>query len=74
MGHKRLGIKIKRLRSERGMTQESLAKRARISREYVARLELGQHDPGLSTLIRLAKALGISVGNLVDLGKEVMRR
>ena len=56
------------------MTQESLATRARMSREYLARLELGQHDPSLSILIRLAKALGISVGELVELGRKVTHR
>lgn len=32
----------------------------------VARLELGQTDPRLSTLRRLAKALNVTVGELVD--------
>jgi transcriptional regulator with XRE-family HTH domain len=36
------------------------------SREYIARIELGQHDPTLSTLEKLAKALGVKVGRLLE--------
>jgi transcriptional regulator with XRE-family HTH domain len=37
-----------------------------VSREYIARIELGQHDPTLSTLEKLAKALGVKVGRLLE--------
>lgn len=59
-------MKIKRLRVDRGMTQKALAKKAGVSREYVARLETGRHDPSLSTLAKLAKALGVPVARLVE--------
>ncbi len=62
---RRLIMRIKRLRSELGMTQEALAKKARLARAYIARLEVGQHDPSLSTLIKLAKALKVKVGDLL---------
>jgi len=56
---------LKRLREERGLTQEQLAKRSGVSHGYLARLEIGMHDPSLSTLARLAKALKVTVGELV---------
>lgn len=59
-------MRIKRLRAASGMTQAALAKKAGVSREYVARLETGRHDPSLSTLARLAKALGVPVARLVE--------
>ena len=59
-------MKLKSLRLKRGMTQKALAKKAGLSREHVARLEAGQHDPPLSTLIRLAKALKVKVGELLE--------
>jgi len=62
---KRLVVHLKRLREQRGLTQEQLAKRAGVSHGYLARLELGMHDPSLSTLARLAKALKVSVAELV---------
>ena len=58
-------MRLKKLRTERNLTQDSLAKKARISREYVARLEGGRQDPTLSTLQKLAKALQVEVGELL---------
>ncbi len=48
------------------MTQEALAKKAGMSRAYLARLEIGRHDPPLSRLRKLAKALKVTVGELVE--------
>ena len=59
-------MKLKRLRESKGLTQEELAKKARISRAYLARLETGRHDPHLSRLRLLAKALKVKVADLVD--------
>jgi len=47
------------------MTQEKLAARAGISRGYLARLETARQDPRLSTLEKLAKALKVSVAELL---------
>jgi transcriptional regulator with XRE-family HTH domain len=64
--HKRFIMHLKRLRAERGWSQVALSKRAGLTKEYIARLELGQHDPSLSTLTKLAKALKVSVTELVE--------
>jgi len=62
----RLAMRLKRLRKARHhMTQEELAERAGLTRSYVARLEIGRHDPSLSTLEKLAKALRVSVAALL---------
>jgi len=58
-------MQLKKLRTQRNLTQDSLAKKARISREYVARLEGGRQDPTLSTLQKLAKALKVEVEDLL---------
>ena len=65
----RFGKQLQRLRTRRGLTQEQLAVTAGLSRTFLTRLELGQHDPSLSTLVRLAKALRVSVTEL--LGESV---
>ena len=62
---KRLTMKIKRYREQRGLSQEALSKKAGLSREYLARLEGGQHNPSLVTLQKLAKALGVPVTELL---------
>lgn len=65
----RFGKQLQRLRTRRGLTQEQLAVTAGLSRTFLTRLELGQHDPSLGTLVRLAKALRVSVTEL--LGESV---
>ncbi len=63
----RLAVRLKRLRKARHhMTQAELAKRAGLTRGYIARLETGRHDPALSTLEKLAKALRVSVARLLE--------
>jgi transcriptional regulator with XRE-family HTH domain len=59
-------MRLKKLREDRGWTQEELAEKAGVSRAYLARLEIGRHDPPLSTLEKLAKALKVKVGKLLE--------
>jgi transcriptional regulator with XRE-family HTH domain len=61
-----LAMKLKALRDQRGWTQAMLAKKAGVSPGYIARLETHRHDPKLSTLVKLAKALGVKVGRLLE--------
>jgi transcriptional regulator with XRE-family HTH domain len=63
---RRLVVKIKQLRKAKGLTQEALADKADLSLGYIARLEIGRHDPSLSTLIKIAKALRVKVGELLE--------
>jgi len=42
-----------------------LARKARLSREYVLRIEADLHDPTLSAAARLAEALGSSLDDLM---------
>ena len=57
--------KLKAIRLAHGLTQEALAKRMRRTQEHVAQLEAGR-DPRLSTVRRVAKALGVPISALVD--------
>lgn len=63
---KRLAMRLKRLREDCELTQEQLAKRSGVSHGYLARLEIGMHDPSMSTLVKLAKALKVTVAKLVE--------
>jgi transcriptional regulator with XRE-family HTH domain len=60
-----VAMRLKALREKRGMTQEALAKKAGISRTYLARLETARHDPTLTVLEKLAKALHVDVRKLL---------
>lgn len=61
-----IGDRIMGWRRFRGMTQAILAEKAGLTRPYVSRLERGDADPALSSLRRLAEALDISTGRLID--------
>jgi transcriptional regulator with XRE-family HTH domain len=61
----RFGKQLQRLRTSRGLTQEQLAVKAGLVRVYVTKLEQGEHDPTLTMLVRLAKALRVSVTELL---------
>ena len=63
---KQMGAKIRKLREAEGMSQANLAKRARLTRVYVTRLEGGRQDPSLSTINALARALGVPVTELLQ--------
>ena len=65
----RFGQQLQRLRTRRGLTQEQLAVKAGLVRIFVTKLEQGGHDPTLTMLVRLAKALRVSVTEL--LGESV---
>ena len=57
---------LKELRETRGLTQDQLAKKAKVARPYITMLEGGaKKNPSLATLRRLAKALKVKVGDLV---------
>jgi transcriptional regulator with XRE-family HTH domain len=52
------GKTVRRLRMERGWTQEKLGKRAKLHTTYVGGIERGERNIGLDNVFRLAKALG----------------
>ena len=62
---KQMGARIRKLRKVRKMSQADLARKARLTRVYVTRLEAGRQDPSLSTINALAKALGVPVTELL---------
>lgn len=60
----RVGEKIKRLREDREWTQPHLAVKAGVAVSAVSQIENGRRSPNVSTLDKLADALGVEVGDL----------
>ena len=58
-------MRLKELRIDAGLTQKSLAAKAGIAREVVARTEGGRTMPEIGTLVKLADALGCSIDEIV---------
>ncbi len=62
-----IGRVVKRIRLEKGLTQEELARRAGMSLNGMGHIERGvATDPHFSTLVGIARALGVSVLELVE--------
>ncbi len=66
------GKVLRELRLNKGLSQEQLGFEADLRRTYVSILELGQQQPSLTTLLKLAKALNIKASQLMALLEEKM--
>ncbi len=58
---------LRELRLEKGLSQEQLGFEADLRRTYVSILELGQQQPSLTTIFKLAQALNIKASHLLEL-------
>ena len=61
----KLGARIKQLREERGLEQKAFAFDCEIGRTQLYMIENGKTNPRLSTLLKIAKGLEISVDELL---------
>jgi DNA-binding XRE family transcriptional regulator len=61
-----VGRNVRRLRIAAGLTQTALAERSGIDRTYLSDLEAGRRNPTVTTLARLAKALGVRPSYFFD--------
>ena len=62
---KLVGRNVKRVRQEKGLTQEQLAELSGFSQQYISGLEQGRRNPTIVSLYELAMALDISHMELV---------
>jgi len=61
------GRVLRRLRLERGLSQETVGELANLQRKYISLLERADYQPKLETIFRLAEALGCSPSDLIAL-------
>ncbi len=61
----RLGKNLKRIRTAKGITQGDIVRALGMTRGSVSNIENGKANPTLATIARLAKSMGISVGELM---------
>lgn len=69
--HAALGAAIEQLRKQAGLSQEALSDAAGLHVTHIGGLERGVRNPSYLTLLRLAKALGTTVGALTTLADEL---
>jgi transcriptional regulator with XRE-family HTH domain len=61
-----LGETIRAKRIEAGLSQEQLAEKSQLARNYIGNIERAEYKVTVETLARIAKALGMRVRDLVD--------
>ena len=67
------GKVLRRLRKQKGLTQEQLGFEADVQRNFISLIELGRNQPTVTTLFKLAKALGQSPSHIIGLVEKEHR-
>ena len=62
---KRVGLNVRRLRRERGLSQEELAARSAVHQTYLSGVERGVRNPTVTVLQKIAEALDLDIGDVV---------
>jgi len=66
-----VGVNIRRLREEKGITLRALAKKLNVSASFLSQVETGKASPSLSSLKNIADTLLTTVGSLIGEGQKV---
>jgi transcriptional regulator with XRE-family HTH domain len=61
----KFGETVRRLRKQAGLSQEALAERANLSADFVGFIERGENVPTLTTILQLARALGVQPSKII---------
>ena len=61
-----IGVRLRSMRVAQRLSQEALAERANLHRNYVGSVERGERDIGLGSLARLVGALGSSLAEFFE--------
>jgi transcriptional regulator with XRE-family HTH domain len=63
---KRFGLRVRELRKAAGHSQEAFADKCGLDRTYVGGIERGERNLSLRNIEGIAKALGISLSDLMN--------
>jgi transcriptional regulator with XRE-family HTH domain len=61
----KLGLNPKRIRTKKNISQGDIAKELGVSRGFISTIENGKTNPTLATITKLAKAVKVSIDELV---------
>lgn len=62
----KIGDRIRKLRQERGLSQEKFANLCELDRTYIAGIEQGNRNVSLVNLEKIARAFGLSLSELFE--------
>jgi len=71
---KAFGLAIRKLRISKGLTQEDLGFESGLTRAYISSIELDQKLPSIATIAKLAKALNLSLAELMHHVDKEMKK
>lgn len=63
---RRFGLKVRERRNSLGLTQDELAAACELDRTYIGGVERGERNVSLPNIHKIAKALGVAPGTLLD--------
>ena len=66
-----IGERIKKIRLEKGMTQKELAEKCGLFDSAIRRYESGRQNPKIGTVQKIAMALDVNIGDIVEFIKKV---
>ncbi len=69
-----LGDELRKARNRAGLTQEQVAAKARISREYVSQLERNRQSPTVDMLLRICRILNVPAAQIIERVEATMPR
>ncbi len=61
----KLGKNLKKIRTEKGISQGDIARFLDVSRGYISNIENGKANPTLSTIAKLAKSIKTEIDSLI---------
>lgn len=62
---KKFGKNMKRIRTAKGITQGDISRTLKIARSFISNIEGGKTNPTLTTVVKIARALGVSSDELL---------
>ncbi|MEX2554605.1 MAG: helix-turn-helix transcriptional regulator [Actinomycetota bacterium] len=62
---RQFGVRVRTLREARDLSQERLGELAGLHRNYIGAVERGEYNPTLVSQAKIAKALGVSLSELL---------
>ena len=63
---KRFGSRVRKVRQDKGLSQEELALESGLDRSYIGGVERGERNISLVNLVKLSKALSVSLSTLLE--------
>lgn len=68
---KKFATKLQELREAKGFSKGNLSIEADCSKSYIGKIESGQKTPGLKTMVKLSRALGVHIKDLFDFDYDI---